>query len=286
MCWLTFKNTAWEKGSMDAASEFVGLVPAAGEGSRLYPFTRAVPKEMYPVLGKAAIEHCIENLKEGGVNKVFVIVGHQKGALMDYIGDGRHFGVNVAYIYQFQRKGIGHAILQAQKWIDRPFVVLLGDSFIEPKSEIKDLLELHKKEQPIATVLLFEVERPEGYGIAKLGTGGSIERLVEKPGNEQAEQLKSEGKYLAITGVYVFDPGIFDYIKKTEPGVKGEVQITDAIELAVRDGRKVCGLVLKGRYLDIGKWRTVLGIEKEQAEKADIDSIVKEREELMRRMRE
>lgn len=267
--------------------EIVGLVPAAGGGSRLYPFSKAVPKEMYPILGKAAIEHCIETLREGGVKKIFVVVGHQKGALMDYLGDGRHFGVNLAYIYQDERKGLGHAILQGKRWIQKPFAVLLGDSFIEPKEEIRDLLALHKQEKPIATLLLFEVESPEGYGIVRLdgkGRQGMVEDLAEKPSPAEAEKLKTNGKFLAITGVYVFDPSIFEYIEKTPPGAKGEIQITDAIRLAVRAGRKTYGLVLKGRYLDIGKWKTVLTIEKEMVNTMSIEKYISDREELMKKM--
>ena len=139
-------------------NEFLGLIPAAGEGTRMYPFSRAVPKEMYPILGKPVIEHCIDNLREGGIKQIFMIVGHQKGALMDYVGDGSFYGVNVAYIYQLKRRGLGHAILQAEKWIKKPFVTLLGDSFIEPKKEIQNMMKLHKEKKPIATVLLFKVK--------------------------------------------------------------------------------------------------------------------------------
>lgn len=260
--------------------DIVGLVPAAGEGTRLYPFSRAVPKEMYPIMGKTVIEHCIENLKEGGIKKVFVVVGHQKGALMDYLGDGRYFGVNAAYIYQYERKGLGHAILQGKKWISSPFVVLLGDSFIEPKVEINDLISLHKKEKPIATLLLFKVDDPTGYGIVKLGDSGEVEDLIEKPSAEAAAAFKKNGSFLAITGAYVFEPEIFSYIERTPPGLKGEVQITDAIALAAKDGKKVLGLELKGRYLDIGKWKTVLSVEKEMAGKANVEERVSDREGL------
>ncbi|MBI4181420.1 MAG: NTP transferase domain-containing protein [Candidatus Aenigmarchaeota archaeon] len=263
--------------------EIVGLVPAAGGGTRLYPFSKAVPKEMYPILGKAAIEHCIENLRAGGIRKVFVVVGYQKGVLMDYLGDGSPFGVDAAYIYQPQRKGLGHAILQARSWIPGPFVVLLGDSFIEPKGEINDLLALHRKEQPLATVLLFGVDDPAGYGIARLDQR-EIRELIEKPAPAEAKRFQAEGRYLAITGVYVLDPRIFPYLERTQPGAKGEVQITDALQLAVQAGEKVLGLVLKGRYLDIGKWRTVLQIEKELAEGMDVDLVAQEREALMRSM--
>ena len=273
----------------DMKAEIVGLVPAAGGGTRLYPFAKAVPKEMYPILGKAVIEHCVENLKAGGIEKIFMIVGYQKGALMDYIGDGSFFGVKTAYIYQMKRKGLGHAIYQAKDWIDTTFVTLLGDSFIEPKHEIKDLIDIHEKHKPIATLLLFEVNDPKGYGLAKLkklhGQTGLVEKVKEKPDPKEAKGFKINGGYYAMCGAYVFEPGIFKYLEKTRPGAKGEIQITDAVALALEKGEKVCGVVLKGKYLDIGKWKTILHTERDLLKFLDLDVHIREREKLMETMR-
>ncbi len=271
-------------------SDIVGLIPAAGSGTRLYPFARAVPKEMYPILGKAVIEHCVENLKEGGIKKIFMVVGYQKGALMDYIGDGSFFGVNTAYIYQMKRKGLGHAIYQGKDWIDTTFVTLLGDSFIEPKNEIKSLIAYHKKKKPIATLLLFEVKDPKGYGLAKIRCDskgcGTIEKVKEKPDAKESAEFRVNGGYYAMCGGYVFEPEIFKYIEKTKPGAKGEIQITDAIQLALDSGEKVAGVLLKGKYLDIGKWKTILDTEKELLKFLDMDLHINERENLMERIRE
>lgn len=269
--------------------EIVGLIPAAGSGTRLYPFARAVPKEMYPILGKAVIEHCVENLKAGGIKKIFMVVGYQKGALMDYIGDGSFFGVNVAYVYQMKRKGLGHAIYQANNWINTTFVTLLGDSFIEPKHEIKELVRYHKRNKPIATLLLFGVDNPKGYGLAKFSDmkdgRGEIVKVKEKPTLAQAKEYEANGSYYAMCGGYIFEPEIFKYIKKTKPGKKGEIQITDAVSLAIRNGEKVMGLVLKGKYLDIGKWKTVLQTEKELLGFLDMDMHISEREKLMNKIK-
>ncbi len=268
--------------------EFVGLVPAAGEGTRMYPFSRAVPKEMYPILGKPVIEHCIENLREGGVNRIFMIVGHQKGALMDYVGDGSFYGVKVAYIYQLKRRGLGHAVLQAEKWIREPFVTLLGDSFIEPKKEIQTMMKLHMEKKPIATVLLFKVDAPMGYGIAKFksleNNSGLIEKLVEKPSLKEAGEYKINNEYYALCGAYVFEPRIFDYIRRTKSGKKGEVEITDSIQLALEEGEEVYGVILNGKYLDIGKWSTVFKTEKRMLDTVNVDDVIKEREEMTDRV--
>ncbi len=265
--------------------EIVGLIPAAGIGTRLYPFSRAVPKEMYPIFGKAVIEHTIENLKIGGVKKIYVVVGYQKGALMDYIGDGSFFGVNVVYLYQMMRRGLGHSILQGKKWIDRTFVTLLGDSFIEPKKEINELIEYHRKEKPLATVMLFEVGDVAGYGIAKFASlekgKGRIARMVEKPSKGDAKRLKTGGKFYALCGAYVFEPRIFDYIEKTPAGIKNEVQLTDAMALALRKGERINGFILKGKYLDIGKWHTVRETEKFMGSIMDMEKHYEERERMM-----
>ena len=268
------------------SEEIVGLIPAAGEGTRLYPFSRAVPKEMYPILGKAVIEHAVENLKKAGIEKIFITVGHQKGAIMDYIGDGSFYDVKVSYLYQLKRKGLGHAVLQAKEWIDTTFTVLLGDSFIEPKSEARNLIKIHNKEKPVATILLFRVKDPTTYGIAKMKDMkdhyGIITNLIEKPTLEQAADYKINGDYYAICGMYVFEPKIFDYIEKTKTDKKGEIQLTDAIMNAIRNGEKVVGVVLRGAYMDIGKWQTVLNVEKYMLKMNRINNIVREREKVMK----
>ena len=270
-------------------SDIVGLIPAAGIGTRLYPFSRAVPKEMYPIFGKAVIEHTIENLKVGGIKNIYMVVGYQKGALMDYVGDGSFFGVNVVYLYQMVRRGLGHSILQGKGWIDKTFVTLLGDSFIEPKEEMKEMIDYHKKERPLATVMVFEVDDVSGYGIAKfrkLDKGaGKIESMLEKPSKSRAAKLETNGKFYALCGAYVFEPRIFKYIAKTRPGLKNEIQLTDAMILALKSGEKINGFVLKGRYLDIGKWHTVKETEEFLRGVIDLDKHYEERERMMEKVR-
>jgi dTDP-glucose pyrophosphorylase len=271
-------------------NNIVGLVPAAGMGKRLYPFSRAVPKELYPILGKPVIEHVVENLKMGNIQKIFMIVGHKKSAIMDYIGDGGHYDVDVAYIFQLEQLGLGHAILQGEKWINSTFVTLLGDSFLEPKHEINHMIKVHRKNRPVATLMLFEVSDPTGYGIVKLdlkdGNSGVITKMVEKPGADEAEEyLSSDGKYYAICGLYAFEPAIFDYIRKAPLHEKsGEIHITNAVQTAIENEEKVMGMVLKGDYIDIGKWNTALKAEKKFLEGKDIDHHIQERENIRMRM--
>jgi UTP--glucose-1-phosphate uridylyltransferase len=229
-----------------------------------------------------------------------MVVGHQKAPLMDYLGTGENYGVNLAYVWQMKRYGIGHAILQGQKWIDDTFVVLLGDSFVSPREEVKKLLDIHSAGQwkyigwdklmsnvyaevkyPIATVMLFEVSDPTGYGLAKLEKNHTISSVIEKPNKYQAQKYKRKnGKYLAMCGLYVFEPKMFEFIKRTKPGRNNEIQITDAIKLAIRCKKLVFGHILKGTYYDIGKWHTTLNVEDKLRKSFVMDERIKEMEDL------
>jgi dTDP-glucose pyrophosphorylase len=188
-----------------------------------------------------------------------------------------------------KRKGLGHAIYQSKDWINTTFITLLGDSFIEPKKEIRELIAVHRKNRPIASLLLFQVDDPRGYGLAKFketGAGpGQIAKVKEKPTRERAKEFRGKGGYYAICGAYIFEPEIFNYIEKTKPGVKGEIQITDAISLAIKNGETVYGVVLKGKYLDIGKWKTILHTERELLNYLDLDVHIRERTRMMKKMK-
>ncbi len=263
--------------------EFVGLIPAAGSGKRLYPFSRAIPKELYPLMGKPSIEHGIDCLKIGGIKKVFVIVGHQKGAIMDYLGNGEPYDTNISYLYQMKPKGLGHAILQAKDWIKKPFITLLGDSFIEPKHKIMDLIKKHEEKKPIATLLVQKIEDPASYGVVKFDSDGKITKLIEKPDPEEAKEYLSDGSYYSICGVYVFDPKIFEYIEKTRPGKRGEIWITDSIANAVKNGETAYAVQLDGDYMDIGKWKTVFEAKRKMMEKKSFEEFVADREAMVKK---
>lgn len=267
--------------------EIVGLIPAAGHGKRLYPFSKAVPKELYPILGKPVIECCLENFSDVGIKKAYVVVGHQKGAIMDYVGDGTHFNINVSYLHQCKRNGLASALLVSESWINNTFVVLLGDSFIEPSAEIKELLNNHNKRKPICSLLLFEVLDPSHYGVVKFKSEVSkdtyleISDAVEKPDASLAKDFVHNNKYYAICGLYIFEPKIYHYLSKIKD--KKDNNITEAIRLAIEGGESVFGKVLNGRYLDMGKWDTLLRVEKSAVETVDLTKRIQDRELLRKR---
>ncbi len=245
----------------------IGLIPAAGSGTRMMPFTRAMPKELYHIQRKAVIDHVIETLhKNAGINKIFIVVGAHKGAIIDHVGDGSMHNsnkLNIGYIFQEERKGLAHAIYQGKGFIDEDFIVHAGDSFIHPKYEIKEAIKIFNEEKPFAVVLAKEVDDPTKYGILKIDNKGYLIHAIEKPTFEQAEPFKNEnGKYLCITPVYIFKKEIFDYIEKTPAGAKNEYQITDSIILALKDNKKIRIYPINGESFDIGNWDDAESTEK------------------------
>lgn len=242
----------------------VGVIPAAGSGKRLLPFTRAVPKEMYPILGKTPLDYALECMRDVGIEKVFIIVGHKKGAIIDYLGDGSRYGLKIVYICQEKQLGLGHALLQVEELIDGAFLTILGDTIITPYAEIQELVNMHFSGDAVSTVLLNEVNDPSDYGVAKIN-GNKILELKEKPNENDRVKFMRNKKYLAISGAYVLEPEIFDFLNRTSPqtapGSSGEIQLTDAIESAIQDGKTVNGYILKGNRFDIGNWKTLLEVE-------------------------
>jgi dTDP-glucose pyrophosphorylase len=239
----------------------IGVVPAAGSGKRMKPFTRANPKELYHINRRAVIDHAIESLhKHAGVNKVLVVVGEHKGGIIDHLGDGSRLNkgsLKIGYLFQEERLGLAHAIYQAKDFVDEAFIAHVGDSFIHQKKELGEAVKVHKEEKPLATIIVKESDNPLQHGIVKIDKHNYVIDAVEKPTMEEAEQFRTKnGEYLVITALYIFNRGIFDYIEKTPKGVKDEYQITDSIKLALKDRKKIRVYKIKGEYVDIGNWES------------------------------
>jgi UTP--glucose-1-phosphate uridylyltransferase len=246
------------------------VIPAAGLGTRFLPATKAQPKEMLPVFNKPTIQYVVEEAVSSGIDDILIITGKGKRSIEDHFDRSfeleyflRNSGkteslleieaisdmADIYYVRQKQQKGLGDAISCAKKHIDGdPFAVLLGDTITQSNIPcIKQLLEtFYKYESSTIAIEKVPNERIERYGIIK-GTEISdsvykIEDMVEKP------SLKEAPSNLAITGRYILVPEIFDHIKNIQPGVGGEIQLTDAMRLM----DEMYGYVLEGKVYDIG----------------------------------
>jgi len=242
-----------------------GVILAAGRGERLQPLTYSVPKEMVQVCGKPLLQHAVDLLKAGGVKNIVVVVGKNKGSVLDYLKDGKWTGVDVSYRFQTELLGIAKAIHIAKPLVDNEaFVVTFGDEIIEPKDMlVKDLLEKHKSSGSRCTIGLSPVKDPGRYGIYRIDVDGKVLDVMEKPGKGDLEGLKSNGEFLGANGVYVFEPDIFGFIEKTPVGARGEYQITDSIKLMLKAGLPCFAIVHRGMYRDVGTHEALLDTERE-----------------------
>lgn len=222
-----------------------GLIPAAGKGSRLGPFTYAIPKELLPVGEKAVIEHVVEAMTCAGIEEITVVVSPHKHGLSDYLGSGKRFGVRFNYVVQDEQNGLADAVLAGEHTIDDTFAVVLGDNFFEPKVFLKDMIRFHCAEKADTTVGVAEVKDVTRHGIIT-PDGNRLVDIREKPSAGEA------AGNLGALGAYVFDTTIFDAIRATKPGVKGEYQLTDSIKVQIVEGKRVLFKKIDGIHIDVG----------------------------------
>ena len=254
------------------------VIPAAGLGTRFLPATKAMPKEMLPVVDKPAIQYVVEEAVAAGLHDVLMITGRNKNALENHFdrmtelealleqkGDlTRLAKVNEAtdladmhYVRQGDPLGLGHAILRAKMHVGREaFAVLLGDDIIDARDPLLERM-LHEQETRSASIVaLLEVEPSQIhlYGAAEIETTDDpdvvrVTGLVEKPDAADAPSN------LAIIGRYVLRPEVFDVLEHTRPGKGNEIQLTDALqEMAVtpEETGGVYGVIFRGRRYDTG----------------------------------
>jgi UTP--glucose-1-phosphate uridylyltransferase len=254
------------------------VIPAAGLGTRFLPATKAMPKEMLPVVDQPAIQYVVEEAVKAGLTDLLMITGRNKRALEDHFdrepalerilelkGDldrleAVQYASNLAplhYLRQGDPKGLGHAVLCARQHVgDEPFAVLLGDDLIDERDELlSTMIDVHAKTGG-SVIALIEVDPSQisAYGCADISAVAGeeyfqVNRLVEKPAVAEAPSN------LAVIGRYVLHPAVFDVLEKTKPGRGGEIQLTDALQTlaaAGGEGSGVYGVVFKGRRYDTG----------------------------------
>ena len=221
-----------------------GLILSGGKGTRLRPITHTSAKQLVPVANKPVLFYGIEAMAEAGIAEIGIIVAPETGnEIREAVGDGARFGVSITYIDQAEPLGLAHAVLTAEPFLgDSPFVMYLGDNLLQ--GGISDLVEAFRTSSPDALILLTPVPDPQNYGVAEL-RDGAVQRLVEKPAKPATD--------LALVGVYMFTPPIHAAARAIKPSERGELEITDAIQYLVDQGKRVEPHIVRGWWKDTGR---------------------------------
>ncbi|PTG55243.1 UTP--glucose-1-phosphate uridylyltransferase [Staphylococcus chromogenes] len=250
------------------------IIPAAGLGTRFLPATKAMPKEMLPILDTPTIQYIVEEAARAGIEDIIIVTGKHKRAIEDHFDNQKELEstlkdkgkldllekvqhstdlANIFYVRQKEQKGLGHAIWTARQFFgDEPFAVLLGDDIVQSETPaIQQLIEQYEVTQKsVIGVQEVPYEETHRYGIVepktKQGRRYEVSQFVEKPAPGTAPSN------LAIMGRYVLTPEIFKYLDTQDVGAGGEIQLTDAIERLNQDD-SVYAYEFDGTRYDVGE---------------------------------
>lgn len=219
-----------------------GIVPAAGEGTRLRPLTADQPKALVEVAGRPLLSHCFDTLRSTGVTEFVVVVGYEGQQIVDHYGDA-YDGTPITYVRQGEQLGLGHAVLQARPHIDGPFVILNGDNVFTDNVETV----VSRLEDPDidAAILVERVSREAAQTTGVVETDGdeSVTSLVEKPENPPST--------LVSAGCWALPPETFHALELIRPSDRGEYELTDAVDLLVEAGFDVRAVELTGDRVNV-----------------------------------
>ena len=234
-----------------------GIILHGGHGTRLRPLTHTGPKQLLPIANKPMSQYCIESIKEAGITDIAIIIGGLGSSkVREYYGNGKEFGVNITYIEQDEPRGIAHAIRLCKEFVnDEKFLVFLGDNIIQ--KPITDFVENFTKSDYDATVLLCEVDNPSRFGIADV-ENEKIVKITEKP--------KKPTSNLAVTGIYLLTPLIFEVIDNLKPSWRNELEITDALDNLLKQNDNISYETITDYWKDTGTPEDILNANRQVLE--------------------
>jgi len=226
-----------------------GIILHGGHGTRLRHLTHTGPKQLLPIANKPMSQYALEDLRDVGIKDIAIIIGDvYPEKVKEYYGNGKKFDVNITYVYQDKPKGISHAIKLCKKFIGNDnFIVYLGDNVL--RSSLSKYVKKFSSSKANSLILLCEVDDASRFGVAEV-KNKKIINIVEKP--------KSSSSNLAIIGVYFLTPSIFGIIDRLKPSWRGELEISDALQLMLNDNLKIDYDTVTGWWKDTGTPEDVL----------------------------
>lgn len=226
-----------------------GVILAGGLGTRLYPLTKITNKHLLPVFDKPMIYYPLATLMDAGIKDILVVTGgNHAGEFLRLLGNGKELGLKeIHYTYQTGEKGIADALRLAEDFADGDkIVVILGDNLFG--QSIKPYVKKFSKQRVGAKILIKKVNNPQRFGVADFKNGKVIS-IEEKP--------KRPKSSYAVTGLYMYDSRVFDYIRKLKISSRGEYEITDINNMYLKESALACD-ILKGYWTDCGTYEALL----------------------------
>ena len=234
-----------------------GVILHGGHGTRLRPLTHTGPKQLLPIANKPMSEYCVESIREAGITDIAIIIGGLgSNKVKEYYGNGENFGVNLTYIEQDYPKGIAHAVNLCKNFVNNEkFVVFLGDNIIQ--KSISEFAKNFEESNYDASILLCEVDNPSRFGIADV-KDKKIIKIMEKPKNPPTN--------LAVTGIYFLTTKIFDIISRQKPSARNELEITDALEMLLKENDNISYDMITDYWKDTGTPEDILNANRQVLE--------------------
>ena len=229
-----------------------GIILAGGSGTRLYPLTRAVSKQMLPVYDKPAIYYPLSTLMLAGIKDILIIsTPRDVPVIQSLLSDGSEYGINLSYAVQERPNGLAEAFIIGEEFIGRDSVALiLGDNVIHAYNLHEMLSKLTKLEEG-AVIFGYRVKNPEDFGVVEFDRSGKVVSLEEKPKNPKSD--------FAVPGLYFYDNEVISIAKSVKPSARGELEITSINEEYLRRGKLNVKILSRGvSWLDIGSYDGLL----------------------------
>ncbi|WJK42582.1 glucose-1-phosphate thymidylyltransferase [Solwaraspora sp. WMMA2056] len=220
------------------------LVLSGGTGTRMRPFSYAMPKQLIPVANRPVLFHVLDNVRRLGVTDVGLVSAGDATAIRDAVGDGTAHGLRITHIRQDRPLGLAHAVQVAGSYLgDDDFVLYLGDNVLT--DGLADIAARFRAERPAAHLIVRKVPDPRAYGVVELAPDATVTRLVEKPDRPRSD--------LALVGVYFLTARIHRAIAAIGPSARGELELTDAVQRLIDDGVEVRATEYGGYWRDVGQ---------------------------------
>lgn len=220
------------------------VITAGGRGTRLRPLTHTQNKHLIPIANRPILEYALDAVAAAGITEVGVVLAEENGhEVVEWLGDGSSRGLKVSYIWQEAPLGLAHVVRISRDFVDgEPFVFYLGDNIVV--GGIRRFVEAFEEEGVDCYLTLARVRDPERFGVPEFDDAGRIVRVVEKPDRPLSS--------FAVSGIYIYNQAIFEAVDAIEPSDRGELEISDAHDWLLRNGRSVAHGEITGWWKDTG----------------------------------